>query len=100
MSRFSEKEVFGQAWEVVAEEKLSKAEINEISSIEVKSRTSKDGENFLVMVFFLKKGGQKSEYLSKKSDLTEGDQVDPKSVKFIELEQDGKTSFRVDGDTL
>jgi hypothetical protein len=100
MGFFSELKELGGSWKETSREKLSKEELKTISSIEVVERHSKEGEAFNCMVFFLKSGKQKSAYLSKMSDLEVGDSVDPKSVVFINLERDGETTTKADGEAL
>ena len=106
MSYLSTLAEFGGSWEEVSRESLTKEEIKAIKSIEVTERISKGGngskagETFLCMVFHMKNGKQRSAYLSTKSDLEDGDQVDPKSVEFITLERDGEEIVKADGEVL
>jgi hypothetical protein len=103
MSFLSTLEEFGGAWEEVDREKLSKEELKTIKSINIQRRVSKGGngstagESFLCMVFLMKSGKTKSAYLSKRSDLEEGDEVDPKSVEFITLQRDDEEIVKADG---
>lgn len=91
---------FGGKFEETNRESLSKEEIKGIKSIEIVERHSQEGEPFLCMCFHMKSGKQKSAYLSKKSDLEVGDQVDPKSVEFITLERGDEVTVKADGTAL
>lgn len=101
MSFLSTLQEFGGKWEETERESLDAKEIKAIKEIKVVERYAKDtGEAFLCMCFFMNNGKTRSAYLSKMSDLEEGDVVDPKSVEFITLERDGETTVKADGAIL
>lgn len=66
----------------------------------IEERVNKDnGETFLVLVMMNTKTNKKqSHYLSKKSALSAGDKVDPKSIECIELSNGEDIIYRLDGE--
>lgn len=79
-------------WEVSSSEKLSKEDIKNIDSIEVV-----DSEFGLSACFHLKSGGQSYMPLSKDSELSVGDEIDPKDAKILTLSREGdKDIYRLE----
>ena len=90
---------YAGAWEVTNTEKLSAAELKTVEKIEVVERDNDWGTS-VSMCFFMKGGGRKYVPLSRDSQLSEGDIVDPKSVEILTLERDGDDPiYRADGKT-
>lgn len=90
-------------WEVVSSEKLSKldaAGFKQIKSAEVVQKEQEWGTSVSICLFM--KDGKTKKYLplSSESDLKVDDQVDLKSLEIIELERDGETCYKADGEAL
>lgn len=86
-------------YEVTAEESLSNAEVKTIESAEVVA--SQEFEDSLSILLHLKSGEVQYLPLSKKSELAEGDQVDPKSIKILTLSANGREDcHKADGEAL
>lgn len=89
---------YAGSWLETSREKLSASELKTVDHIEVVERDNDWGTS-VSMCFIMKGGGKKFVPLSRDSDLTEGDTVDPKSVEIITLERDGEDPiFRADGE--
>lgn len=90
---------FGGWVETAREKFLNAKQIKEVESITVEERHNKEtGEPFLAMCFLMRSGKKRSHYLSKLSELTDGDEVDPKSVEVIELDNGvDDPIYRLDG---
>ena len=89
-------------WNVVNEEPLSKVDpkgFKQIQSAEVVQKEQDWGMSTSICMF-LKDGGCKYVALSNQSTLKPGDEVDVESLKIIELEREGETCFKGDGDKL
>lgn len=92
-----------RSWKEIYRENLDRDDLETIRSIKVVERVSKGGngstagKTFLCMCFFLKSTETKSVYLSKMSNLEEGDEVDPKSVELIAIKKNGKITIIADG---
>lgn len=89
-------------WNVVSVEPMSEVDPNgfkQIKSAEVVQKEQDWGTSTSICMM-LKSGGCKYVALSSESALSVGDQVDVNSLKVIELERDGETCFKGDGDKL
>lgn len=89
-------------WNVVSEQPLSEIDpkgFKDIESAEIVQKEQDWGMSTSICMF-LKSGGCKYVALSSESTLNPGDEVDVKSLKIIELERDGETCFKGDGDKL
>lgn len=91
---------YGSSWEEVSREMLSEdEEFKNIESAEVQSKEQEWGTSRSICLF-MKGGGTKYLALSRDSELEDGDKVDPASIEVIELERDGDTIYRADGEVL
>lgn len=88
---------YGAKWEKTDEWKLSKdEEFKNIQSASVVSREQDWGTSVSICLL-MKGGGTKYIPLSRDSELSEGDNVDLNSITITELERDGVTIYRADG---
>lgn len=71
-----------------------------ISSAEVIAVETKDGNEFLKVLFHSSKGDDLEMKLSKKSSLEEEDSVDINTLKFLFIEKGEKCDWVVDGDPV
>lgn len=89
-------------WNPVSVELMSELDpegFKQIESAEIVEKEQKWGMSTSICMF-LKGGGCKYIALSSESTLEPGDKVDVKSLKVIELEREGETCFKGDGDRL
>lgn len=87
---------YAGSWSEAGREKLSKAEVAQVESVEVV-----EGQYGLSMCFLMKAGGKKFIPLSRDSHLEEGDSVNIKSVEIITLGRDGDDDiYRADGTAM
>lgn len=89
---------YGAKWEEVSRESLSKDEdFKDIERAVVEDREQDWGTSHSICLF-MKGGERKYISLSRDSELEDGDAVDPASIEIIELERDGDTIYRADGE--
>lgn len=89
-------------WNPVSVELMSELDpdgFKQIESAEVVEKEQKWGTSISICMF-LKGGGCKYVALSSESSLKPGNEVDVKSLKIIELEREGETCFKGDGNAL
>ena len=89
-------------WNVVNVEPMSDLDpegFKQIESAEVVQKEQDWGMSTSICMF-LKGGGCKYIALSSESTLSVGDEVDVNSLKVIELEREGETCFKGDGNAL
>jgi hypothetical protein len=92
MSIFSNLQVYGGSWEVVATRAFDAEEIAAVKKAQVVS--SEYGNS---VCFFMKSGGQTYIPLSNQSSLTVGDDVDLNKAKILTLHRDGSDNItRID----
>lgn len=88
------------SWEAVDSFKLSEdKDFNKIERAEVVEKEL-DWGTAVSICLFMKGGTSKYLRLSPQSDLEVGDPVDLDSIEVTELEKDGKTIHRADGEVL
>lgn len=96
------KREYGGSWELVSTSELEG--IENVTSIKVTEKDFKQDDGTtrtrVSMCFTMKNGKTRYVALSRDSDLEIGDSVDPDTVEVLELERDGETIYRVDGDIL
>lgn len=98
--------VYGAPWEEVKREGIPSDILAAVSSIEVKMSDGMHTDEYefdgrLEMNVHLKKGGVVYWPLSNRSELIDGDKVDPSSVELIVLAREGDDdTYRYDGKRL
>lgn len=91
---------YNKGWEEVSREMLSEDDdFKDVESAKVESREQEWGTSTSICLF-MKSGGKRYIPLSRDSELEDGDNVDPESIEIIELEKDGDTIFRADGEVI
>lgn len=89
---------YGNKWEEVSREMLSEdADFKTIEKAVVEDKEQDWGTSHSICLF-MKGGGRKYLPLSRDSELIEGDDVELSSIEIIELERDGDTIYRADGE--
>lgn len=84
MDFLSKLQVYASKWSVTSEDKLSKEDIKAIDEIEVV-----ESEYGLSACFHLVNGGKSYMPLSRDTDASVGDTLDPKKVKVLTLSREG-----------
>lgn len=92
-------ETYGQSWEVVGREALSSEDKKAVNKITVVEKEQEWGTS-ISMCFMMAGGGQKFVALSRDCDLEPGEIVDPETVEILELERDGETIYRAEGEAI
>lgn len=104
MSKFSiaSLKTYGGNWVETGRELLSSYDSKWFKNIKSAVVTCKEQEwgTSTAICLTLKNGQMNFLPLSTKSNLTEGDSVNPKSIEIIELERDGETTWRADGKAI
>lgn len=89
---------YNKGWEEVSREMLSEdKDFKEIESATVVDKEQNWGTSHSICLF-MKGGGKKYLPLSRDSELEDGDEVNLESIEIIELERDGDTIYRADGE--
>ena len=97
--------LYGGSWDEVSRESITECEdFSDIASAEVTEHDFRqdDGSIKTRVSICLTMKNKRVRYLvlSKDSELEVGDPVDPSTIDIIELERDGETIHRADGEVL
>ena len=98
--------VYGAPWEEVNRESIPDEVLERVSSVTVKMSEGRHDDEYdfdgrLELVVTLDNGGQVYWPLSNRSELLEGDSVDPETIEMITLAREGDDdTYRYDGEKL